>query len=96
MASPATQTPEQALAAAHVAAVDEMEPLRDLAGRLQALDATISRAAQLADADQLVLAAEHLLPLHVEFARTYRSWLARRTIGQPPFVPLGGPDSMSV
>ena len=26
-----TQTPEHALAAAHVAAVDEMEPLRDLA-----------------------------------------------------------------
>jgi hypothetical protein len=91
-----TQTPEQAAAAAHVAAVDEMEPMRDLAGRLQALDATISRSAQLGDDRQLALAAEHLLRLHVEVARTYRTWLARRIAGRPPFIPLGGPDSMSV
>lgn len=91
-----TNTPEHTAAAAAVTAVDEMAPLAGLAARLQALDVTISRAAQLGDADQLVLAAEHALQLHVEFAQTYRSWLARRTIGRPPFVPLGGPDSMSV
>jgi hypothetical protein len=46
-----------------------MEPLRDLAGRLQALNGTVSRSAQLGDDRQLALAAEHLLRLHVEFAR---------------------------
>lgn len=91
-----TQTPEQALATAHPAAVDDMESLRDMARRLQDLHATVSRAAQLRDADQLILAADHLLQLHAEFTRIYRAWLARRTIGQPPFIPLGGPDSMSV
>jgi hypothetical protein len=91
-----TQIPEHAAAAARSAAVDKMEPLRELAGRLQALDATVSRSAQLGDDRQLALAAEHLLRLHVEFARIYRSWLARRIIGRPPFLPFGGPDSMSV
>jgi hypothetical protein len=79
-----TQTPEHSLAAAHVAAAGEMEPLCDLTGRLQALAATISRAAELGDTDQLAPAAEHLLQLNAEFARTYRAWLARRTTSRPP------------
>jgi hypothetical protein len=55
--------------------------MRDLVGRLQALDATISRSAQLGDDRQLVLAAEHLLRLHVEFARTCRTWRPRLDVG---------------
>jgi hypothetical protein len=89
-------TPEHTAAAAAVNAVDELAGLRDLAIGLQALAATVSSAAQLGDGRNVAMAAEELLPLHVEFALLYRTWLARRTIGCPPFVPLGGPDSMSV
>lgn len=90
-----TNTPEHATAAAAVNAVDEMQGLRDLAIGLQALAATVATAAQLGDARQLAGAAEELLPLHVDFARVYRTWLVHRTVGQPPFIPLGCPDSMS-
>lgn len=87
-----TQIPEQTAAAV----TDEMAELRDLAVGLQALDAAVATAAQAGDARHLALAAEDLLRLHVDFARLYRTWLARLTIGQPPFVPLGCPDSMSL
>jgi hypothetical protein len=83
-------------AAAPVAAVHEMEPMHDLASRPQVLGATAGRSAPLGDDRHLVLAVEHLLQLHVEFAQTYRTWLARRIARRPPFIPLAAPGSMSV
>lgn len=91
-----TNTPEHTVAAAAVSAADELEDIRQLAGMMQGLTMTLIQHAARGDAPAFALTAELLLPLHVQFAGVYRTWLARRTIGRPPFVPLGGPDSMSV
>lgn len=90
-----TNTPEHTAAAAAVTAVDELEPLRQLAGLIQGLTVTLIELAGQGDAVNTARTAEQLLPLHSRFAELYRTWLVRRTAGQPPFIPLGCPDSMS-
>jgi hypothetical protein len=81
-------TPEHAAAAAAVNAVDELEQLRQLAGFLQGLTVTLIEHAARGDARNVANAAEQLLPLHVEFARQYRTWLAHRVTGT--LLTLGG------
>jgi hypothetical protein len=79
-------TPELAEALAAVDAVDEMEELAEFATGLHTIAGTLVAAARVGDARQLAMAAEELLPLHVEFARLYRSWLAAHTV-RPAWVP---------
>lgn len=76
-----TNTPEHAAASAAVNAVDELEDLRELAGMLQGLTMTLIQHAARGDAVSVSRTAELLLPLHVQFAGTYRTWMARRTTG---------------
>lgn len=83
-----TNTPEHTAAAAAVNAVDELEQLRQLAGLLQGLTVTLISHASHGDAPRVAKFAEQLLPLHVEFARLYRTWLAHRVTGT--LFTLGG------
>jgi hypothetical protein len=64
--------------------------LAEVADQLRLLAQEVNYAAVDGDAQAVTTAAERLLPLHVEFARQYRGWLARRIA--PPRVT----DSMSV
>lgn len=86
------------MAAAAVSAADELEDIRQLAGMLQGLTMTLIQHAARGDAVHFAATAELLLPLHAQFAQVYRTWMVTRTavVGRPPFIPLGGPDSMSV
>lgn len=83
-----TNTPEHTAAAAAVNAVDELEQLRQLAGLLQGLTINLIEYSIRGDARHVANAAEQLLPLHVEFARLYRTWLAHRVTGT--LFTLGG------
>lgn len=76
-----TNTPEHAAAAAAVNAVDELEDLRQLAGLLAGLATTLINRAAAGDPRGVAKCAEQLLPLHVEFAYQYRTWLAHRVTG---------------
>jgi hypothetical protein len=76
-----TNTPEHAAAAAAVNAVDELEDLRQLSGLIAGLMTTLLNRAARGDAPAVAKCAEQLLPLHAEFARVYRTWLAHRVTG---------------
>jgi hypothetical protein len=75
-----TQIPENPAAPAAPAPA-ALEPLLELAGQLLFLTGELAAAAGHDDAPAVAQAAEELLPLHVEFARIYRTWLARRVTG---------------
>lgn len=83
-----TNTPEHAAAAAAVNAADELEDLRQLAGMMQGLTMTLIQHAARGDAPGVARTAELLLPLHVQFAQVYRTWLAHRVTGT--LFTLGG------
>ena len=87
-----TQTPEHSLAQAAVTAIDELDDIRELSGLVQGLTMTLIDRARAGDGDGVVKMAEQLLPLHTEFARLYRTWLAAHTTAQPwvpSVVPAG-------
>ena len=66
-----------------------------IADRIRLLSQEAVFAARSRNPADLSAAAEQLLPLHVEFARLYRTWLAAH---QQPSVPVqpGPVDGMSV
>lgn len=76
-----TNTPEHAAASAAVNAVDELEDFRQLCGQIQGLMTTQLSWIARGDAVNIARTAELLLPLHAQFAGTYRTWMARRTTG---------------
>lgn len=90
-----TNTPEHTAAAAAVNAVDELENLRELTGLLAGLSTTLINRAIHGDAQGVAKCAEQLLPLHVEFAYQYRTWLAHRVTGTL-FTPGGDGERPSV
>lgn len=88
-------TPEHMAAAAAVADVDRLEELRHLSIVLKALAMELIEGVEHADAPGVATAAEQLLPLHVEFARVYRTWLARRVTGEMFVLGSGDGDRRS-
>jgi len=64
-----------------------------IADRIRLLSQEAVFAARSRNPADLSAAAEQLLPLHVEFARLYRTWLAAH---QPAVVQPGPVDGMSV
>lgn len=76
-----TNTPEYAAATAAVNAADELEDFRQLCGMIEGLTMTLIQHIARGDAVNTARQAELLLPLHVQFASAYRSWMARRTTG---------------
>lgn len=83
-----TNTPEHTVAAEAVRAADEFEDIRQLAGMMQGLTVTLIQHAARGDAPDFARTAELLLPLHVQFAQVYRTWMARRVTGA--MFTLGG------
>lgn len=76
-----TNTPESPAGPNNTTAVRQLEPVAELAAALHDLSADVLTAAERGDSAAVALAAEQLLPLHVDFARVYRTWLARRVTG---------------
>lgn len=91
----AVNTPEHTAAAAAVANVDELQQLRDDSILLKVLTAELIEHAELGHAAGVAQTAEQLLPMHVEFARVYRSWLARRVTGEMFVLGSGDGDRRS-
>lgn len=83
-----TNTEEHTAAAAAVNAVDELEDYRQLCGQIQGLTTTLLSHIARGDAPAVAKVSELLLPLHVQFAGTYRTWLAHRVTGA--MFTLGG------
>jgi hypothetical protein len=59
-------------------AVAALDGIAETCGQLRLLLQEAQVAAALRDGGDLADIAERILPLQVEFARRYRSWLARR------------------
>lgn len=74
-----SQVTRAAAAAAPLDASAALPAIAQLADRLRLLSQEASYAARSADPLALAEVSERLLPLHVEYARRYRTWLARRT-----------------
>jgi hypothetical protein len=78
-----TNTPEHAAASLEVRIKDALQPLRVVAGKLEAAARDLRLAAEQGDTRKVQEIGADLLPEHAGFALTFRMWLVERPDAPP-------------